>query len=198
MIEHDTQALERLRARIAKRRRVKYVLPGYRASAVLTPMLVRPEGLSLLFIQRTLGLAAHPGQIAFPGGKVESQDADLAACALRESGEEVGLLPASAEVLGLLDDVPTPSGFVISPVVALFREPPALSPNQREVAEVFTAPMRILTHPSCLEDLGEREVAGMRYRLHAYHYEGRRIWGATARIVKQLLDLAYTETEREE
>ncbi|HJZ86392.1 MAG TPA: CoA pyrophosphatase [Polyangia bacterium] len=167
-------------------------LEGFRPAAVLAPVVVRADELTLLLTERTSDLPSHAGQVAFPGGKIDATDRDAAACAVREAAEELGLAPAQAEVLGRLDDLPTPTGFVISPVVALVRAEPLLHPNPSEVASFFYAPLEALRDPSCFEVLGVRELLGVHYELYAYRFEGHTIWGATARMVKRILELAYS------
>jgi len=181
--------IDELRARLSAHvpRRIEPALPGFRASAVLIPILVRLEGPTLLFIERGGGLAAHAGQVAFPGGKLDPEDRDLVACALREADEEVALPPASVEVMGQLDEVPTPSQFVITPVVGLVDAPPPLSGHPAEVAAMFEVPLDALADPRCYENQGVREWMGIRYDMHAYRASGRTIWGATARMLHQLL-----------
>ena len=165
-------------------------LEGFRLAAVLVPIVIHKDGAALLLTERTADLPAHAGQVAFPGGKLDADDADLEACAIREAAEELGLEPAAIEVLGRLDDVPTPSKFVITPVVAVLAHEPTVSPNPREVAEWFYAPLAVLRDPSVLEDQGTREFMGISYPMFAYRIGGHLIWGATARMVRQLLDLS--------
>lgn len=179
-----------LAQRLAARERLVMPLPGYRASAVLVPIRAGSDVgdvARLLLTVRDGGLANHAGQISFPGGKREEADTDFAATAMRETAEEVGLLPSSVEVLGLLDDVPTPTGYVITPVVARLHGAMRLRPQASEVAEAFFADLPTLRR--CHRTDGEREFLGVRYQMHEYPYEGRRIWGATARIIWQLLGL---------
>ncbi len=183
--------IDLLRARVAAHvpRRIEPPLAGFRASAVLVPVLVRLEGPTLLFIERGGGLAAHAGQVAFPGGKLDPGDADLVACALREADEEVALPPGAVEVLGVLDEVPTPSQFVITPVVGLVAAPPRLQAHAAEVAAMFEVPLDALADPRCYEHQGVREWMGIRYDMHAYRASGHTIWGATARMLHQLLGI---------
>lgn len=180
----------RLAQRLAARERQVVALPGYRESAVLVPIRAEAPGheaAQLLLTVRDGGLSKHAGQVSFPGGKREAADADLAVTAIRETAEEVGLQPSSVEVLGLLDDVPTPTGYIITPVVARLREPATLRPQASEVAEIFFADLPTLR--SCHRTDGAREFLGVRYEMHEYPFEGRHIWGATARIIWQLLGL---------
>jgi 8-oxo-dGTP pyrophosphatase MutT (NUDIX family) len=182
--------LERLRARLADRPRLGLQLTGFRQAAVLVPLWFVP-GVEprLILILRRADLRAHAGQIALPGGGWEASDADATATALREAEEELGIPPASANVLGLLDDVPTPTGYVITPVVAALRGPLALAPAPTEVAEVLVAPLGELCHPERYRTGGESTFLGVTYLMHEYHWEERRIWGATARILYQLFKL---------
>jgi 8-oxo-dGTP pyrophosphatase MutT (NUDIX family) len=187
MIKVDLQDLE-LRQRLQMRTREQMSLLGYRESAVLVPIVVEPEAPPrLLFTVRQADLSAHAGQISFPGGKRDPEDADLAATAIREAAEELGIAPAAVEVLGYLDDVPTPTRYIITPVVARVQGPLVLRPNVGEVASVFACELDELAKPHRYAHGGERSFLGVSYAMHEYHWETHRIWGATARIVHQLL-----------
>jgi len=124
--------------------------PGQALSraAVLMPLVVRPDGLTVLLTERTQELRAHAGQIAFPGGKVDPQDRDPIDTALREAAEEVALPRPSAQVLGVLPPYVTSSRYAITPVVALITPGFALRPNPSEVAQVFEAPLAFLMDPA--------------------------------------------------
>jgi 8-oxo-dGTP pyrophosphatase MutT (NUDIX family) len=182
---------EALRAALAARAEARRVLevPGFRAAAVLVPLLVRGEPYVVL-TQRVSALPTHGGQVAFPGGGVEEGDADRVATALRESHEELGLAPADVTPLGLLDDQITPSRFVITPVVALVRAgAPPFRPNPGEVAEAFDVPVGVLRDPARCVLQGTRTLQGLTFELWAYRPPGHEIWGATARVLHELLPL---------
>jgi 8-oxo-dGTP pyrophosphatase MutT (NUDIX family) len=182
--------VDTLRARLAVRRRNVADFPHFRPAAVLVPLVDRAGEPHLLFTLRSAALPVHSGQVSFPGGKSDRDDHDRVATALRELEEELGIGAEKVEVLGLLDDVATPSGFVITPVVGLVRvEEASYRPAQAEVAEVFEIPLSALDDPEVFEDLGDVEREGRNYRLCAFKVEGRNIWGATARMVRQLLDI---------
>jgi 8-oxo-dGTP pyrophosphatase MutT (NUDIX family) len=184
--------LAQLRARIAARPRadLSVTVADLRAAAVLLPIVVEPGVPErLLFTLRHDGLSTHAGQISFPGGKREADDVDAAACAVRETREELGIEPAAVEVLGQLDDVPTPTGFLITPVVASVRGPLHLTPSAGEVAEVLDVRLDELARPETHRADGTRELRGIVYVMHEYHLGGHRIWGATARMVHELLAL---------
>ncbi|MBI5478336.1 MAG: CoA pyrophosphatase [Deltaproteobacteria bacterium] len=179
-----------LRATLAARARKVGAPPGHPAHPAATLVLLQPGpgGPALVFTRRPQALRSHAGQISFPGGQRSAADADAAACALREAAEELGLDPATVEVLGLLDDVLTPTGFLVTPVVACLRSAVEYRPSPAEVAEVFAVPVARLRDPVTYRSSGSLAYGGVDYALHEYHYEGRVIWGVTARMVHQLLE----------
>lgn len=155
-------------------------------AAVLVPLVLREE-LTVLLTQRTEQLSTHSGQVAFPGGRQDPEDADATATALREAQEEVGLDPGQVEVLGSLPVYETGTAFMVTPVVALVQPDAPLHPNPYEVADVFEVPLRFLLDPAHhqrhrLHWLGlEREWFSMPY------LDGGReryIWGATAGMLR--------------
>jgi 8-oxo-dGTP pyrophosphatase MutT (NUDIX family) len=163
-------------------------LAAHRPAAVLVPVVRRGDTASLLFMQRVEDQSAHSGQISFPGGKVDAADADAIAAALREAEEEVGLERTRVEVIGRLGELPTPSGYIITPVVGLVTEPPpAYRLSAGEAAEAFEVPLAKLRDPATFEDRGEITRWGWTWRTCAYRPDGRFIWGATARMVNELL-----------
>ncbi len=182
--------LDRLAATLQARPRRRIALAGYHEAAVLVPIVVEPgAGERLLFIVRPETMRAHAGQVAFPGGRRDPGDRDLAATALREAEEELGILPSSVRVLGELDDEPTPSQFVITPVVARVDGPLTLRHAAGEVQHAFFADLALLADPARYSTGAERELLGVRYAMHQYSWAEFQIWGATARIVHQLFAL---------
>ena len=179
--------------------RLREVLPGRarlhsrwqgRPAAVAALLVDRGGAPHVPLIVRGVDAPAHPGQIALPGGRVETTDEDFAAAAMREAFEELGVPRERVEVLGLLDDVPTPTNFVITPVVArLDATGLAYRPDPYEVASWFEAPLAAFADRAAAEDLGERSLNGVTYRLHAYRVGEHRVWGATARVLEQITDL---------
>ncbi len=132
---------------------------------------------------RSAELRAHGGQWSFPGGRIDEGDRDAVAAALRESHEEIGVDPAAVEVLGLLHDVPTSTGFLVTPVVGwLDPAPAAFRPNPAEVTEVWEAPLSLLVDPS----VTHVELHGTSRPIYSYSIEERTVWGATARILVEL------------
>lgn len=165
------------------------VMAPPRPAAVLVPIVLREE-LTVLLTQRAQDLPSHPGQISFPGGKVEPRDATPIDAALREAHEEIGLEASFVEPLGFLDSYRTGTGFEISPVVALVR--PGFTPviDPREVAEVFEVPLAFLMNEAN-HQRDSREWRGRRRAYYAMPYEGRYIWGATAGMLKNMHTRLY-------
>jgi 8-oxo-dGTP pyrophosphatase MutT (NUDIX family) len=155
-----------------------------RPAAVLVPVVLRPV-LTVLFTQRSADVPSHPGQISFPGGKVEESDADALACALREAHEEIGLAPAFVEPLGYLDSYRTGTGFQITPVVAFVRPGFDMRLDPREVLEVFEVPLAFLLDEANHQK-ASREWRGRQRYFYAMPYQGRYIWGATAGMLKNM------------
>ena len=159
-----------------------------RPAAVLIPVVARPAA-TLLFTERAAGLAVHAGQIAFPGGRLETGETALAA-ALREAQEEIGLAPELVSPLGSLDPYLTGTGFRVTPIVALVDPAFHLVPNPVEVAGVFEAPLAFLMDPANHE-IHSRELRGRTRRFYAMPWEGHYIWGATAGMIRILYERVY-------
>lgn len=153
----------------------------------LLPAINPAEGPRLLLIERAGGLRKHAGQLALPGGKPEPQDLDLLDTALRESEEEVGLARGSLEVLGRLAPVPTPTGFMIVPYVARVHGAFEARPERGEVSAVLTPSLLELSDPGRYRFGGRHAWMGREYELHEFLIHTPPLWGATARIVYDLL-----------
>ncbi len=151
-------------------------------AAVLIPIVLRDDGLTVLFTQRTDHLHDHAGQVSFPGGRYEVEDGSPVMTALRETEEEIGLSRSRVEVLGLLPEYRTGTGFCVTPVVGLVKPPFTLRLDEFEVAAVFETPLEFLLDP----DNHQRHSSEIRGKLRHYYampYEGYYIWGATAGMV---------------
>lgn len=152
--------------------------PG-RESAVLVLLYERDGAPHLVLTKRTDTLEHHPGQVSFPGGRLDAGDEDLAATALRETHEELGVAPDSVRIVGRLPDVPTmASGFVISPFVGVSESPLRPVPSEREIARVLEVPIVALLAADARLP-ARPDILSLRYPL-----SGEDVWGATARILR--------------
>lgn len=180
---------ERLRQLLAQRQR-RYIADASRVpSAVLVPIYSQHGEYHILFIKRAETVSEHKGQISFPGGTREEADRTLLDTALRECAEEIGLRAGDAEVLGGLDDeVTTTSNYIVAPFVAVIPYPYQFQMNKDEVDEIIEVPISALLDKDCLHPDTEL-LNGEVLDSYAYHYQGRIIWGATARILNLFLDV---------
>jgi len=156
-----------------------------RPAAVLIAMIDRPEGFHILLTRRTAHLHDHAGQISFPGGREEPEDASPESTALRETHEEIGLPPHRVEILGRLNQYVTVTGYRVTPVVGVVQPPFELAPDDFEVAEIFELPLGVLLD----SDNHQRNTVvarGARRRYYAIPHERHYIWGATAAMLLNL------------
>lgn len=161
------------------------VLGSLRPAAVLAPVIRRRDEWSMLFTVRAQHLRSHRGQISFPGGGRDEGDRDAVDNALREAHEEVGIEPARVEVIGYLDDYPTLTRYLVTPVVGLIDGDPELKIDENEVAEVFEAPLSFLLDPASYErKLLSRD--GLNVPFFELNWKQHRIWGATAGMLWNL------------
>jgi len=162
-------------------------------SAVLVPVTAGPGGATgphILFSKKSAAVPHHKGQFAFPGGIVEQRDGSRVETALREAWEEIRLPADAVEVLGMLDDTETrATQFVITPVVGIVTRPVVFQPDGREIERVIEVPLETLRDPTIFRtELWE--VGGEGHDVHFYDVSVEDvIWGATARILKQFLDI---------
>ncbi|MBI4300275.1 MAG: CoA pyrophosphatase [Chloroflexi bacterium] len=179
---------DKVRAILAARKRFVVRLEGLRPAAVFVLLCGAGSQQAMVFNVRTSRVEYHKGEISFPGGAQDARDETLLDAALREAHEEIGVRPEDVVVLGQLDDTFTRgSGFRITPFVGRIPSPYSFSPNPHEVEEVFAVPLRyLLEHEISPEE--SLAVAGRVLAGPSWLYDGHLIWGATARIVKQLLD----------
>ena len=154
-------------------------------AAVMVPLVCRAEGLQVLLTQRTAHLSDHAGQISFPGGRVEAQDANRDETALRETEEEIGLARERIRVLGRLPQYEIPSGFRITPVVGWVEPPFELKLDPFEVLAAFEAPLEHFLEPGRYQRR-EYHFRGRHRHYMAIPYHGRYIWGATAGMLYSL------------
>jgi len=163
-------------------------VPRQLTPAAVLITLHEAEGADwLLFTRRTEELRHHKGQISFPGGKFDSSDADLAATALRESWEEIGLLPEHVTLLGSLEPFPTITDYLVYPLVGRFDWPYELRLNPAEIAELIRIPLAHLHNP-LYQRTDQREYAGEFFDVHYFDYAPHTIWGITGQILRDFLN----------
>ena len=158
-----------------------------RPAAVLLALQQSGDTVSLILTRRSAALNHHPGQIAFPGGKVETSDNGPVQAALREAGEEIGLRPDNVEVLGTLASHETITRFDVTPVLGLVRQPFEIAPDPGEVAEVFAVPLAYVTDLAHFK-IQSRLWQGVERYYYTVPYGPYYIWGATARILHGLAE----------
>ncbi len=163
---------------------------GLRKAAVLIPLLCVDDRWHLLFIRRTETVQDHKGQVSFPGGAYEPEDANLAATALRETWEEVGIPPAEINLLGKLPVFTTISSFAITPVVGQIPWPYPLKLEPAEVSRVFTIPVEWLADPAHWSEKPYVRPNGRQEKVIFFDlYDGELLWGITAHITLDFLKL---------
>lgn len=189
MTRFGDESLARLRAIVLERPAIAIDAPQYRRACVLIPLVHDRGAWSILFSRRSPNLAAHSGQIAFPGGAVEEGEA-LEAAAIREAEEEVGIPPERVELIGRMDDLITNSGFLVAPFAGIIHERIDYVLQESEVEEVFEVPVEALLQPS-QPDVRYVAFRTRQYPAYFYRYEQYEIWGLTGRILKAFLDLVW-------
>ena len=199
---HGLPALERIRLRLAEGPRGEGEFNGDgrdlarsrppKPAAVLVPLVVRGEAPSVLLTRRTDHLHHHPGEISFPGGRLEDDDPSPVHAALRETEEEIGLARRHVELIGALPDYFTGTGFRVTPVVGVVHPPLELTLDAFEVAEAFEVPLAHFLDPRNHQEHSILHEGRMR-RFHAMPWHGYFIWGATAGILMSLYRMLQDE-----
>jgi len=163
--------------------------PERRPAAVLAPIVKRASGWTMLFTERSHETPAHPGQISFPGGRVQAGESALET-ALRETEEEIGLARSFIEPIGAWDRYDTITGFRVTPIVGLVEPGFSLTLDPREVASVFEAPLDFLMNPANHEKRDAQWQGRTRY-YYVVPYQNHFIWGATAGMIRALYERLY-------
>ncbi len=161
--------------------------PALRRAAVLVPLVLHPEGLTVIFCQRSRHLKRHAGEVSFPGGRIEEGEDEVTA-ALRETQEEIGIDPARVTILGRLDTHRAGSGYSIAPVVGVLEPPVVFRPDGTEIEEAFEVPLGFLLEP----DNHRRESMfwrGADRWYNVWNFGDRMIWGATATVLLNLIQV---------
>ncbi len=158
------------------------------AAAVLLALVERPAGLQVILTERAAHLTDHPGQVSFPGGRIEAADDGPVAAAIREATEEVGLRPDLVSVAGCMQEILTGTGFLITPVIGFVASEFCAIPDRTEVADVFEVPLEFLLRDRNVRS-STRERFGTTLRMVEFDYAGHHIWGATATILRNFVRL---------
>jgi len=180
--------VDQIRTILSSRKRGVIEHPPFSHAAVLVPLFKKGKDCHLLFTKRSDQVKYHKGEISFPGGVVDEEDLELISTALREAHEEIGLKKSDVQIIGILDDIVTITEFIVTPIVGLFPYPYPFKVSEVEIAELIEVPLSSLLDDECFS---EQEIirGGQKEVVYAYQYEKHLIWGATARILKQFLDL---------
>lgn len=184
------ESIDRIRQALADYTPRRVDNPTAAAAAVLILLQERDQQLHVLFTERTNHVEHHKGQISFPGGACDDLDDCIETTALRETAEEIGVDPEHVTLLGQLDDMVTISNFRVTPFVGLLHTPAdyAFALNDHEVARVVQVPLSFFLDERNME-LEVRQHQGREVLVPAFSYNGHRIWGATARMLHQLIEL---------
>lgn len=158
----------------------------WKPAAVLVPVVIRQPEPTILLTERSGELLDHAGQVSFPGGSREAQDADAVQTALRETEEETGLNRWLVEPVGYLDGYLTITGYAVTPVVGLVSPSFELTPDPVEVAEVFEVPLAFLRNPANRQ-IRQRHLASRDLGYYLFEYQHHHIWGATAAMLVNFL-----------
>ncbi len=182
---------EQIRTSLALHKRVE--LPaGPVPSAVLIPLFLKNGVYHILFTKRTENLQHHRGEVSFPGGVRHPDDTDILHTALRETSEEVGIAPEDVEILGVLDDFITIHNYLVTPFVGFVAAEHPLQINPAEVERIIEVPLSFLLTPGIFQ-LRDWTWQGRTLALYCVDYEGDRIWGLTAAMLKQFIEIISAE-----
>jgi 8-oxo-dGTP pyrophosphatase MutT (NUDIX family) len=166
------------------------VTAATRQAAVVAPIVERPDGLAILFTERADDLSEHPGQFAFPGGATEPEDDSPVETALREAEEEIGLRPPETQVVGTLDDVHTVTDYAVRPFVTRIPDRD-YEADDYEVSAIALLPVADLLDPTEFVVETREHPFLDRITVHYFHVGSVTVWGATARMLVQLLELGF-------
>ena len=165
-----------------------YLTDSPSSAAVLLGLIERPNGLQVLLTERAAHLTEHPGQVSFPGGRLEADDAGPVEAALREAKEEVGLEPSLVSVAGTMRQFLTGTGYVITPIVGFVATEFQAMPDDSEVADVFEVPLEFLLVEGNLRS-SQRKRFGTAWEIYEFDYAGHYVWGATAAILREFVNI---------
>lgn len=188
----DKDSMDQIRNILSSRKRTVIEHPPFSRAAVLVPLFEKEGNCHFLFTKRTDQVKYHKGEISFPGGVVDEADSELEETALREAFEEIGLAESDVQIIGVLDDIVTVTDFIVTPIVGIFPFPYPFKISEAEIAELIEVPLSFLLDGNCFSE--EEILRGSQKEIiYSYRYGKHTIWGATARILKQFLDLVTSQ-----
>lgn len=190
---HSISHLKQLAGVLSKEHSLEQYSREHRLAAVLILAYPGKNEAEIILTRRSNNLPNHAGQISFPGGTVEDTDTDLFHTALREAREEISLNAVEVEIMGVLEVTTLPSGFVVAPVLGVMDKLPELTANPDEVEEIFSIPLSLVSN---LDEYGEDFLVreGVRRDFFYLNYRQHYIWGATARMLRNLAELLGTDS----
>ena len=180
--------IERLSSQLQSRNPRRLAVDHSGRAAVLMPILPHNEEFCFLLTQRTHKVETHKGQISFPGGTQEGSDSNLLQTALRETWEEIGLASQGIHILGEFDEYLSITGLIVTPFAAWIERPLNLAPNPDEVDEILRVPFSIFQDSRTLR-VETRERLGVERKVYFYDFQGKEVWGLTAQIIRDFLNL---------
>lgn len=185
-----SDALQAIQKTLSGRTPQRLSIPGFTSAAIIIPVFEIDGEAHLLLTLRTDTVMHHKGQVSFPGGAREEQDASLEQTALRETYEEVGIPPEMVSIIGQLDDFPTITDFMVTPYVAAIPYPYPHRINTDEVAELVEVPLELFLNKQAFE-VKEKTYRGVTYPVYYYYFKHVVIWGVTGFIVNRFVELVF-------
>lgn len=185
-----SDALQAIQKTLSGRTPQRLSIPGFTSAAIIIPVFEIDGEAHLLLTLRTDTVMHHKGQVSFPGGAREEQDASLEQTALRETYEEVGIPPEMVSIIGQLDDFPTITDFMVTPYVAAIPYPYPHRINTDEVAELVEVPLELFLSDRAFE-IKEKTYRGVTYPVYYYYFKHVVIWGVTGFIVNRFVELVF-------
>jgi 8-oxo-dGTP pyrophosphatase MutT (NUDIX family) len=161
---------------------------SYKIAAVLFPLIEKNNELKVILTTRSKDLPSHPGQVCFPGGKLEKTDKNIIECAKRESFEEVGIKSDQIKLLGQLDDCITGTNFKVTPVIGLVDSSYIPVLQEKEVADIFEVPLDYFIEKNN-QKIEHANYKGKSYSYYQYNWKNKKIWGSTARIIVNFCEI---------
>ncbi len=185
-----SEAIQTIEKKLTQHSPQRLKIPEFAPAAVVIPFLDINSKAHILFTKRTETVEHHKGQVSFPGGAWEEQDASLQETALRETFEEVGIPQQMLNVIGQLDDFPTISNFLVTPFVAKMPYPYPTKISTDEVAEILEVPLELFLTDKHFR-LEERDIGSKKYPIYYYHFGPSVIWGVTGYIINRFIELVF-------